>query len=110
VRARFSSELWEYDEGGWHFLSVPLDLSDEIRDHAGARLRGFGSVRVRATVGPSTWETSLFPSKGGHYLLPVKKPVRRAAGLEAGDAVDVDLEVIEAAAPARRSAPSRGSA
>jgi len=111
VRARFRSELWEHDgEGGWHFVSLPVDLSDEIREQAGERLRGFGSVRVRAAIGPSTWDTSVFPSKEGCYVLPVNKPVRRAAELEAGDVIEVELEVIEGAGPARRSGPSRGPA
>jgi hypothetical protein len=58
--------------------------------------RGFGSVRVRATVGGTTWTTSVFPdSTRGAYVLPVKKAVRRAEGLDEGDPADVVLEVLE---------------
>ena len=58
--------------------------------------RGFGSVRVRATVGATSWTTSVFPDAArGAYVLPVKKAVRRAEGLDEGDPADVVLEVLE---------------
>ena len=91
----FAAALWEHDgEGSWHFVSLPVDLSDDIRERAGTR-RGFGSVRVTVTVGESTWSTSVFPSKEGCYVLPVKRPVRDAEGIEVGDLVDVSLEVLD---------------
>jgi hypothetical protein len=90
---RFAAELWEHDgEGGWHFVSVPPDLGDEIRSTSVRR--GFGSVRVRATIGDSTWTTSVFPSRQGSYVLPVKRAVRDGEGVEAGDVVDVVLELL----------------
>lgn len=50
--------------------------------------RGFGSVRVEATVGGTTWRTSVFPdSRGGSYVLPVKRAVREAEDLDDGDQV-----------------------
>ena len=91
----FAAELWEHDgEGSWHFVSVPADLSDDVRARVGRR-RGFGSARVRVTVGGTTWSTSVFPSKEGHYVLPVKRAVRDAEGIDVGDLVDVALEVLE---------------
>ena len=56
--------------------------------------RGFGSVKVTVTLGRSRWQTSLFPNKDGSWFLPVKKPVRVAEGLEYGDPVEVELELI----------------
>ncbi|HUR15607.1 MAG TPA: DUF1905 domain-containing protein [Mycobacteriales bacterium] len=92
----FSAELWEHDgEGGWHFVSLPVDDSEELRARGAHRLRGFGSLRVRATVGSTSWTTSVFPSAAGPYVLPVKKPVRRAEELEAGDLLEVHLELLD---------------
>lgn len=91
---RFTGELWDYDEeGGWHFVSLPIEDSEELRARTAHVRKGFGSLRVRATIGDSTWDTSIFPSASGAYLLPVKKQVRRAAGIEAGDVVEVELEL-----------------
>ena len=45
-------------------------------------------------MGATAWETSVFPdSKSGCYVLPVRKAVRRAEDLEAGDPVPVSLTV-----------------
>ena len=56
--------------------------------------RGFGSVRVEATISAVTWRTSVFPLKSGGYLLPIKAEVRRKADLVAGDEVTVDIDLI----------------
>jgi hypothetical protein len=94
---RFRVELWEHDgPGAWHFVSLPEDDADEIDAVHGGRARGFGSQRVEVTVGATTWRTSVFPdTKRGTYVLPVKKPVRVAEGLSAGDLVAVSLIVLE---------------
>ena len=94
MRVTFENELFEYDEGGWHFVAVPLDLSEDLKQEYADSARGFGSLRVEATVGSSTWRTSVFPSKSGEYLLPVKKPVRTAEDLLAGDVIAVTLELL----------------
>lgn len=104
---RFSAPLWVYPgEAGWRFVTVAPEVADDIE--ATAEPGGFGSVRVRVTVGNTTWETSLFPSKAEEsYVLPVKAPVRKAEGLNDGDLLDVRLTVIPRPAPAARR--KRGS-
>ena len=94
-RFEFSAELWLYEgDAAWHFITVPPDVSDEIDAASSGRRGGFGSVRVRVTVGTTTWATSLFPdSKRGAFLLPVKKDVRRREEIEAGARVAVCLEL-----------------
>jgi hypothetical protein len=93
---RFSAQLWEWDaKGGWFFVTLPGELADDIRARTDDGLRrGFGSVRVEATIGGSTWRTSIFPESGGDsFVLPVKKPVRTAEGIERGDTVAVSLVI-----------------
>lgn len=91
----FTGELFEYDEGGWHFVSMPVPDSEDLKALSGHQRRGFGSLRVRATIGSTTWTTSVFPSARGAYLLPVKKQVRRDQDLDAGCIVDVSLVLID---------------
>ena len=86
--------LWTGENARWHFITVPEEFSGELRAHAMASLRGFNSVKARATVGNVTWRTSVFPMKSGGYLLPVKADVRRKAGITAGDEVTVELELL----------------
>lgn len=95
---RFTAPLWRYEgDAAWYFVTVPVDVSDDVRELTEGSRRGFGSVRVRATVGGTTWTTSVFPdSKRGAFLLPVKKAVRAAEGLEDGDDVRVALQVLDA--------------
>ena len=86
--------LWTGESGSWHFITVPEEQSDEIRAHCLASMRGFKSARVEARIGDVTWRTSVFPMKSGGYFLPVKKEVRCRAGIAAGDAVTVTLELL----------------
>ena len=86
--------LWPGEGASWHFVTVPEEQSGEIRAHALAAMRGFGSVRVEANVNGVTWRTSVFPLKSGGYILPVKAEVRRKAGIAAGEEVTVELELL----------------
>ena len=91
----FSAELWQYDgPSAWYFVSLPSDIADDIRAEFGAQAAGFGSIKVEAAVRSTQWTTSLFPDKTrGTYLLPVKKSVRVAENLEAGDVATVSLRI-----------------
>jgi hypothetical protein len=99
VIVTFDAELWVWDarrEDTWTFVSVPADISEDIREVTAGPRRGLGSVRVRVTVGGTTWQTSIFPSSsGGGYVLPVKRAVRRAEGLDVGDVAAVTLELVD---------------
>jgi Domain of unknown function (DUF1905) len=100
VRLTFDAELWIWDArraDSWTFVSLPEEAADEIRELAGATpQRGFGSLRVRVTIGGSTWATSIFPDSGqGSYVLPIKKAVRTAESLTAGDLATVTVELLD---------------
>ena len=94
----FTAALWEWDaKASWYFVTVPDDISDEIDDRTSTSSAGFGSVRVRVTVGHTTWMTSLFPSKQeAAYVMPVKKAVRTAERLEPDGEVTVTIELVHA--------------
>jgi hypothetical protein len=98
VKVVFDAELWLWDARRidvWTFVTLPAGESEEIRDLAGGLRRGFGSVRVRATIGTSTWTTSIFPGSQAGYVLPVKRPVRVAEALDVGDVATVTVELID---------------
>jgi hypothetical protein len=95
----FDAELWIWDArraDSWTFVSLPAEAAEEIRDLAGGPRRGFGSRRVRVTVGGSTWKTSAFPdSARARYVLPIKRAVRKAEALDAGDIATLTVELID---------------
>jgi hypothetical protein len=95
----FDAELWIWDarrDDSWTFVSLPADASEEIRELADGPPRGFGSLRVRVTIGATTWTTSIFPDKArGSYALPIKRAVRRAEGIDAGDTATVTVELLD---------------
>ncbi len=79
---------------GWHFISVPLDISNDIKQHFGDRKRGWGSLPVIATIGKTSWNTSIFPDKkAAGYLLPLKADVRKKEGIVADSTISLLLEI-----------------
>jgi hypothetical protein len=99
MATEFEAELWIWDArraDSWTFVSLPTEVSDEIRELADGPRRGFGSHRVRVTIGGTTWTTSIFPDGGrGCYVLPVKRAVRKAERLDEGDIATVTVELID---------------
>mgnify|MGYP000871801341 CR=1 FL=1 len=98
MRYEFDAVLWQWQArtDSWTFVSLPAAVADEVLDLAGPVTRGFGSVRVEVTVGRTTWRTSIFPdSKAGTYVLPIKKAVRRAEGLEADGTVRLAVTLVD---------------
>lgn len=79
---------------GWHYVTLPHDIVDDIRGRFGNSARAFGSLAVSVEVGHSTWSTSLFyDSTTETYLLPLKGPIRKQEQIEEGDTVTVRLAV-----------------
>ncbi|MFD1714641.1 DUF1905 domain-containing protein [Amnibacterium flavum] len=86
---------WDAAQAAWVFAALPEKVSDEI-DAAVPFKGGFGSVKVDVLIGTSRWRTSVFPdSSRGCYVLPVKKAIRKAEGIELGDRVTVHLSVVD---------------
>ncbi len=90
----FTAALWLYSgKAAWHFVTLPLDASVQIKFFTSANNTAWGSVRVSAGIGQSQWNTSLFPDKkSGCYFLPIKAAVRKNEKLDTGDTVTVQLE------------------
>ena len=93
----FTAALWEWDaKASWYFVTVPVDISDEIDARTHGLTKGFGSVRVRVRLGGSEWMASVFPdSKQQAYVLPIKKSVRVAEGIAPGDEARVHIELVD---------------
>jgi hypothetical protein len=95
ARFTFRTKLWRYQgAAAWHFVTLPKDVSAQIRALSQGLRNAFGSLRVIATIGKTAWRTSVFTdTKAGAFLLPVKAEVRRKEKLSADDAIDVCVEI-----------------
>lgn len=98
LRITFTGECWPWrGKGAWVFVTLPQDQSAEIEfftTNYHAKRRGWGAVRVSATIGHTVWETSIFPdSQSGCYLLPLKREVRNKEKIVVGNSVNVQLVI-----------------
>ena len=100
-RLTHTGTLWRWSGssgGSWHFLTIDGAAGEALSETALMRrlersIGGFGSLKVKARIGESSFVTSVFPSKSLGWLLPVKAAVRKVEGIGEGDAVAVVLEV-----------------
>lgn len=97
MRRTVTGTLYRWDArraDTWVFLDVPPEASDDLAEAGEQVTRGFGSLRVEVTLGGTTWRTSVFPGSTG-YVLPVKKAVRTAEGVDTGDEVTLTLRLVD---------------
>ena len=89
------ADVWRYPgASGWHFVTLPEEVADEVRARNEGRHRPFGSLGVEATIGTTTWSTSLFAdTKSGSYLLPLRAATRKLERVNEGDTVTVEVRV-----------------
>ncbi|MCV0425848.1 MAG: DUF1905 domain-containing protein [Roseibium sp.] len=93
----FSGDLWlSPGPGGWTFITLPKECADQIRFLTGSRKgKAWGMIKVKARIGSSAWQTTIWPDKAsGSFLLPVKTAVRKAEKISSGDRADVVLTVM----------------
>ena len=88
---KFSSEPWRYQgKNSWTFISLPLDISEEIRHHLKHEEEGWGRLKANIKVGASEWKTSIwYDTKLQTYVLPLNAQVRKKEHLMLGTIIDV---------------------
>ena len=95
---RFDAELWEYQptQVTWVFMTLPIEAADELRFMTRSLPKvGFGTIKVRVTLGSDQWLTSVFPDKPSEsFLLPIKAQIRKNQGLVVGDRCTLVLQPI----------------
>ena len=88
ITATLPLTRWEGDRGTYHLVVFTGDAAEALAAHATlhrlefGHSRGFGSVKVHACVGDTSWRTSVFPQRQqSEWVLLVSKKVMRAEGL-----------------------------
>ena len=95
MKYSFSAKAYHYstsaDMVGWTIVSLPKDISIEIRNNFGCLEQGWGRMKVTAKIGNSEWQTAIwFDTKQDTYLLPLKAVVRKKENI----VLDKDIEVV----------------
>jgi hypothetical protein len=76
-------KVWKWEgPSAWYFLATSPQQGESLRTK---KRVGWGSLRVQ--IGETVFDTSLFPTKEGLYLLPIKASVRKSEGLKDGSEV-----------------------
>jgi hypothetical protein len=90
---KFSSNIWKHNSpGGWFFISLPIEMSDEIRQHLKCEEEGWGRLNVTAVIGDTQWDTAIwYDTKHHTYLLPIKSEIRKKENIISGSSIEVSL-------------------
>lgn len=87
----FTASVWEWrGPAPYHFVSVPVEIAQEIKELASAVTYGWGMIPVAGKIGNTSFTTSLW-AKNGTYVVPLKDSVRKAEGISLDDTVSVEL-------------------
>ena len=95
MKYEFSAKAYQYsssaDMCGWTFVSLPKEMSIEIRDNFKWLEEGWGRMKVTAKVGNSEWQTAIwFDTKQDTYLLPLKAKIRKKENV----VIDKDVKIM----------------
>jgi hypothetical protein len=87
----FTAKIWKWPgQAGWHFVHVPREYFEPVREKYGK-----GMIKVVATIGKTTWDTSLFPlTKDRSLLVCIKAKVRKTEDLMAGDEITLRIKIL----------------
>ena len=98
VTATLTLRQWQGEKATYHLVGFTGDNADALAGHALmqrlelGRRQGFGSIKVMATIGDTTWKTSVFPQdKQSEWILLVSKKVMKAEDLAPGDEMSVSV-------------------
>ncbi|MBU3742866.1 MAG: DUF1905 domain-containing protein [Candidatus Kapabacteria bacterium] len=81
-----SGDVWKYDgPTPWYVVSLPVDVSANIRAMFSVAETGWGRLHVRAAIDNVAWDTAIwYDTKRATYLLPLKAAVRTKCGIDVG--------------------------
>lgn len=93
IKYSFTGRVWQHSApGGWFFVTLPKEISSEIRELLRSKQEGWGRMKVTAQTRDKSWGTAIwFDTKLGTYLLPLKADIRSSAGIKLDQEISVDI-------------------
>ncbi len=91
IKYAFSEKVGQHSApGGWYFISLPKEMSKEIRSILKYEEEGWGRLKAIVIIGKTEWNTAIwFDSKKETYLLPLKLEVRKKENIELEKQIEV---------------------
>ncbi|MBW9231807.1 DUF1905 domain-containing protein [Leptospira santarosai] len=92
---QFQTKVWVYPgKGGWHFLTLPPNVSKKVKLLTDRSRGSWGMVPVLAQIGDTSWKTSIFPEKdSSKFVLPLKADVRKREKIRMDRKVRVSITI-----------------
>lgn len=93
IKYQFSTKIWQHSApGGWYFVSLPVELCNEIREKLKCQEEGWGRLKAIAKIGNSEWNTAIwFDTKHITYLIPIKAEIRRKEKIELNQMLEISI-------------------
>lgn len=90
----FKNVVWKDPvSAGWYFIDLDDVLSHKIKELPDKKVSKLGLLKAVATIGSTSWETTLFPTKKGNYVMSIVKNIRRKERIEDKDMLEVKIEI-----------------
>lgn len=99
---------WQGEKAVYHLVKITGDVAEALAAHAlmqrleFGRRRGFGSVKVIATIGDTRWKTSVFPQKVSSDETPATHALHPSTRSLTGDNPGGRVEGAGGVAPSRK--------
>lgn len=94
VKYEFSAKTWHYGSVGWYFVTLPVEMSQEIRNLFKTEEEGWGRLKMEAQIGKTVWKTAIwFDTKNNSYLLPLKAEIRKKENLSVNQDINVVIYI-----------------
>lgn len=92
LKYEFTAKAWKHSApNGWHFVSLPTEISTEIRENLKWQEEGWGRLKATAKIGNRQWDTAIwFDTKYKTYLLPLKEEIRKKENIT----TDKDIKIL----------------
>ena len=73
---------------GWHFIRIPKSITTKLVHKADR-----GLIAINATVGMTSWDTSLLPMGDGTHFIALNAKVRKKEKIYLGDTIEIIFQL-----------------
>lgn len=81
-------------KAAWHFISLPQNISTEIRQLFQHEEEGWGRLKVTACIGIHEWKTAIwYDSKHRTFLLPIKAEIRKKCAIQENREIEILIRI-----------------